>query len=381
MAQRHATFTSLDDDLVSAVVHQLSSALELGVASMVSARLRRACTAEAEARCRARIERGCDYGACPPARPEAWALSKWSLDFNLYEMVGYAADCAGGWSRLLAGREGFLETRRRFAGDDPRPSDAEPLPLSQVACFCVLWEVGTRDDGVTWTGILPLAHWLPSLPEGRDVIRPSGGPSLCSGARPHGDGFSLLAGPLDDARSWWVCASIVGHGFGEVGLRPLSIEPWVIAMLPPRGPGIVRFGSATAGGAHGPRWFEAPVHTSESRDGRGEAFVRHYYDYAADAADAAYAWVPRRDAPPPPRPLGAADRARAFERETFAIDSARDQRVGVFTYALDLHVTHPSSVRSPPAYHVDVALCVNGSWRDALDSIAELSLAERKTVN
>lgn len=257
----------LDETCVAAIVHHLSSACELSAASQACVGLWRACTDEAETRCRALIQQGWDYTCCMPRRRDRYD-KVWGAHGDCAEMVSCAARRAGGWTALLAGREGLLDTYVKGPS-----GDLTTTFRGGISSWLIIWDISNDEEGLVWSGIAPLAHHL----------RRPGRSSWSTYLLPDGDGLPLLpggqedigrpchiSGPLGDLRTWRMKPSIFGDGFSESSLHPLYIDAQDFALFPPHGAGSV------LGGEHMPH----PIR----EDAMGFNGKRLFYHYGGISA-------------------------------------------------------------------------------------------------
>ena len=193
------SFDALNGDCLSQIAASLHSSLELMRAAMVCHAMLLRCQAEAERRVR-RILRFAWTG-CPKPRqePAAWIkcfeeiadghcqahahdLLVNSINYDTHarpqerpyeatDLVALAAQYAGGWGALLAGREGTLDTRplkngaQRSAPGVPLAPvegyDVETRHVDAVPSIIVIWEL-LMDGKRVWSGILPLFEHIDS---------------------------------------------------------------------------------------------------------------------------------------------------------------------------------------------------------------------------
>jgi hypothetical protein len=335
----------LHEELIQQIVRLLPSALELSAAAQVCASLRTACAADAERRCRARICAGCDYSDRP-----------------LAELVTHAASCVGGWCRLLAGRENLLETQERQRGAwqrawvSSRASAGSALASPPPCCgaWIVLWEIGNdAEPGALWCGVLPLARWLQSSEDESghsrwpDQIRITAtGGGLPGAERPDGTGGRFqVSGPLNDARSWWQRASIVGPALGELSLTTLWLEPTRIATLEPHGPGIALGAPRARGLVSAPKRLSYTV---------GDEYNRFVWPVYAGACPFLLPEEAEGDE------TGWVEEAEGGGWEVESLDEAMPSACAVFSYALAVHVTAPRAGLdwSDMVYHADASLVI-----------------------
>lgn len=235
-------------DVLSAVPAAVPSVLELSRLGMTCAALSFLCKREIERRCRALLHLA--WSTASPtsgyfdwrlaadevssAEAHSWLqhLEKRPSDFAIEsDMVAVAARFAGGWSALLAGREGLLATTRQ-----PR-ARAVPRGAGGAGAALLLWDLLGGGAAALWSGVFPAAPLV-----GNVVKFQAGGRSLHSLIYPfsarflgeerrygrHGSRRGRCfqrSGRTDGTDPWRFRVSVLAPGCSESHLSTLTLQP------------------------------------------------------------------------------------------------------------------------------------------------------------
>eukprot|EP00435_Cladocopium_sp_Y103_P075321 s326_g56.t1 len=152
------------------------------------------------------------------------------------DLLALAARYAGGWSALLAGRQGLLDTSLPKVQQGRHVGTAAAVHRSLL-----LWDIVREGDGTLWTGILPLAPFLR-----RSSFEDSDGECVlctylypqsatfpgcdhnfehtaCPGLKRHSR-FQISASTLDH-RTWWHRLSLLGPNCAETQIAQVGFIP------------------------------------------------------------------------------------------------------------------------------------------------------------
>lgn len=228
----------LDPLCLQQVAAGLDTALELALCCQTCTDFRKACQLQAEwqvralvCRCWAATDERFSDGTPKmriPFQP-AEEMSPADADAALWpagvhvppqtDAIKLVAAYAGGWTALLAGRQGLLNT-----SPPPRPDEISPLAPARQLTTWLIWDVRDAEGRPVWSGVKPLADELDGTEDDRGnpsgVMYPTsrslpGGPcpwqhSFNDGARP-----SVLFAS-HRTNGWEVSVSIVGPDIAEM---------------------------------------------------------------------------------------------------------------------------------------------------------------------
>ena len=228
----------LDPLCLQQVAAGLDTALELALCCQTCTDFRQACQLQAEWQVRALVRR---CWAATDERPDdgtpkmripfqpAEEMAPSDADTALWpagvhvppqtDAIKLVAAYAGGWTALLAGRQGLLNT-----SPPSRPHEIPPLAPARQLTTWLIWDVRDAEGRPVWSGVKPLADELDGTQDefgnGGNVMYPTstslpGGPcawqhSFNDGARPS----VLFASHRTDG--WEVSVSIVGPDIVEM---------------------------------------------------------------------------------------------------------------------------------------------------------------------
>mmetsp|Transcript_73545 Transcript_73545/g.186402 ORF Transcript_73545/g.186402 Transcript_73545/m.186402 type:complete len:419 (+) Transcript_73545:39-1295(+) len=244
-------------DTLTALPPALPSVLELARLGLTCSRLQWLCAQEVERRARARVslawssvsgDSGAFDGKVAADTVAADEAHSWLRRLRLRpsepsieeDAVATAARYAGGWSALLAGREGLLSTQRQLrarGGKAGRGCSAQLAARDAV----VIWDILRAGDDAIWSGVFPATPFAGNAVKFVNVgerIRYSvvypqsaGFPGMDQVWKPCFEcaNFSSrrfqISGPIDDAQEWRHRVSVLAPGCAETHLSTLALSP------------------------------------------------------------------------------------------------------------------------------------------------------------